>query len=145
MIFDALIGEQDRHEENWGITEYNNKYEISPLYDNGDSLLREFRNISNAKKYYNNIKDFDAYINRSKCIVYKENHKNCYKHFELIKVLYDKYPDYVIPEVKKLKKLTDSVIKDIVNKIPDNLLTIKHKEYIISYLIKRRNLLLKII
>ena len=40
MIFDALIGEQDRHEENWGITEKEGKSFISPLYDNGDSLLR---------------------------------------------------------------------------------------------------------
>lgn len=43
MIFDALIGEQDRHEENWWITEKQGKSFISPLYDNGDSLLREFR------------------------------------------------------------------------------------------------------
>lgn len=26
MIFDALVGEQDRHEENWGITKYTIKY-----------------------------------------------------------------------------------------------------------------------
>ena len=65
MIFDALIGEQDRHEENWGITEKQGKNFISPLYDNGDSLLREFRNPVNAQKYYDGIKDFNVYIGRS--------------------------------------------------------------------------------
>jgi len=99
MIFDALIGEQDRHEENWGIIERQGKYYISPLYDNGDSLLREFKNIQNAEKYYYGIKDFDAYINRSKTIIYKEDNENQYKHFELIKYLYDNYPQYVICEL----------------------------------------------
>jgi serine/threonine protein kinase HipA of HipAB toxin-antitoxin module len=35
MIFDALVGETDRHEENWGILKYQDYYQISPLYDNG--------------------------------------------------------------------------------------------------------------
>lgn len=53
------------------------------------------------------------------------------------------YPFYVLPELKKLKKLSDVIIKNIVKKIPDELLTEKHKEYIIDYVIKRRNILLE--
>lgn len=144
MIFDALIGEQDRHEENWGITEKQGKNFISPLYDNGDSLLREFRNTANARKYYDGIKDFNVYINRSHTIIYKEDNKNQYKHFELIEYLYDNYPQYVIPEIDNLKKLNDEIIKELVNKIPNELLTNEHKEYIIMYLIRRRDILLNI-
>lgn len=144
MIFDALIGEQDRHEENWGITEKNGKSYISPLYDNGDSLLREFKNIENARKYYDHIKDFDKYINKSKTLIYKENNKDKYKHFELIKYLYDCFPNYVIPEISNLDKLTNDIIVEIVSGIPDELLTEEHKKYIIMYLIKRRDILLNI-
>lgn len=145
MIFDALIGEQDRHEENWGIITKNDKFYISPLYDNGDSLLREFKNYDIAKKYYDGIKNFDSYIERSKTIIYKENNIEKYKHFELIQYLYDNYTMLVIPEIKNLELLTDRLINKIVNRIPDELLTNKHKEYIILYLIKRRNILLNII
>ena len=144
MIFDALIGEQDRHEENWGITEKGGRYYISPLYDNGDSLLREFRNIETAQKYYFGIKDFNSYIYRSQTIIYKEDNKSKYKHFELIKYLYDNYPQYVISEIDNLTKLTDEVIEEIVNKIPDELLTNEHKKYIIMYLIRRRDILLNL-
>lgn len=144
MIFDALIGEQDRHEENWGITEKNGEFYISPLYDNGDSLLREFKNSENARKYYKGIKSFDAYIERSKTIIYKENNMEKYRHFELIQYLFDNFPLLVIPEIEKLKILTDDLIEEIVNKIPDELLTSEHKKYIILYLIKRRNILLSI-
>ena len=144
MIFDALIGEQDRHEENWGITEKDGKAYISPLYDNGDSLLREFKNPINAKKYYDGIKNFDAYIKRSQTIIYKENNIEKYKHFELIQYLFDNYPSLVIPEIENLKTLNDELIEKIVNKIPDELLTSEHKKYIILYLIKRRDILLNI-
>lgn len=143
MVFDALIGEQDRHEENWGITETNGKYSISPLYDNGASLLKKFQNDNTFKKYYNHIKDFDKYIKRSGTYIYKENSNEKYKHFELIEYLLCNYPFYVLPELKKLKKLSDVIIKNIVKKIPDELLTEKHKEYIIDYVIKRRNILLE--
>lgn len=143
MIFDALIGEQDRHEENWGITKNKGKYSISPLYDNGCNLLREFKNKEYAEKYYNGIKDFDMLIKKSSCILYKENGKR-YKHFELINELNELYYNEVQKELKKLRKLNDSTIETIVGKIPDDLLTNKHKEYIIKYLKKRRNILLDI-
>lgn len=144
MIFDALVGEQDRHEENWGITKLKDKYMLSPLYDNGDCLLRNFKNPIYAEEYYSGKKCFDSYINKSSTMIYKEDCKKKYKHFELIRYLNDNYHNIVQKEIIKLNKLTDEVIEKIVNKIPDELLTNVHKEYIIIYLKKRRNILLNI-
>ena len=98
MIFDALIGEQDRHEENWGITRSGENYNISPLYDNGCNLLRDFKNEMYAEDYYTKKKDFDVYINKSKTYIYKEDQKGRYKHFELIRYLNDNYYDIVQEE-----------------------------------------------
>lgn len=145
MIFDALVGEQDRHEENWGIQRVDGGYRLSPLYDNGCSLLRNFKDETYAKKYYDGTKNFDSYINQSKTLIYKENNNKKYKHFELIKFLYIRYQEIVYREIINLKKLDDKVINEIVNKIPDDLLTNIHKKYIILYLIRRRNILLEII
>lgn len=142
MVFDALIGEQDRHEENWGLIVKDKKRCLSPLYDNGDSLLREFKNEKILNKYYNGVKDFNSYIYRSKTIIYKEDNKTQFKHFELIKYLLEKYPNNMVKELNNLNKLSDVIVNRIVNKIPDNLLTIKHKKYIILYIKKRRDILL---
>ena len=76
IIFDALIGEQDRHEENWGILEKNGKYYVSPLYDNGDSLLKDFKNPIFADLYYSEKRSFDSYIRKSKTLIYKEMEKD---------------------------------------------------------------------
>lgn len=145
MVFDCLVGEQDRHEENWGITKYKNTYKISPLYDNGCNLLREFRNPLFANKFYNKEKDFNAFVKRSKTIIYKEDNKTRYKHFELIEYLYQLYPIEIEREVNNLKKLTDKKVEDIVQSIPDELLESKQKEYIILYLKLRKQILLEII
>jgi len=143
MVFDALVGEQDRHEENWGIEKSEKGYKISPLYDNGCNLLREFKDLKFAEQFYENKKDFDAYIERSKTLIYKEDNKTKYKHFELIEYLKEKYPDEIKGEIRNLKKLTNKKIEKIVNEMPDDLLTKIHKEYIINYLKKRRDRILK--
>lgn len=144
MVFDALVGEQDRHEENWGVLKQNNKYEISPLYDNGDNLLNKFENQDYAQQYYDNANKFDAYIRKSRTLIYKEDKKSKYKHFELIEYLNNSYYNAVQQEINNLKKLTDEKIKEIVDKVPDDLLTTMHKQYIIYYLKKRRDILLGI-
>lgn len=144
MLFDALVGETDRHEENWGVEITKDGYEFSPLYDNGCNLLREFRNEEYAAKYYDDIQRFDAYIYKSKTYIFKEDNKHRYKHFELIEYLNEEYHDILVKEIRNLNKLTDDKIENIVNKIPNELLTDKHKEYIIYYLKKRRDILLSI-
>lgn len=142
MIFDALVGETDRHEENWGILKYQDYYQISPLYDNGCNLLREFKDESFAEK---KIINFENYIMKSSTCIYKENGHGKYKHFELIEILNQEYFEIVQQYLLKVKCLQNQKIKNIVFSIPNNLLTIKHKEYIIMYLIQRRDILLKML
>ena len=144
MIFDSLVGETDRHSENWGIIESKAGYRLSPLYDNGTNLLREFRNEEFAEKFYSGQKDFKAFINNAKSWIYNEDGKR-YKLFDLIRKLYLKFPKQITSEINNLKKLTDDKIMEIVNNIPCELLTQKHKEKIIEYLIIRRNILESII
>lgn len=144
MIFDALVGEQDRHEENWGITNEKNIITMSPIYDNGCSLLDKFQDELYAEKYYNNDA-FESFINKSKTYIYKEDKNQRYKHFELIKYLLNNYSELVIPEITNLNKLSNSIVKSIVNRVPDSILTGKHKEYIVKYIIRRRDILLNML
>lgn len=145
MVFDALVGETDRHEENWGIQRIEGHYKFSPQYDNGCNLLREFKNEDFAEMYYSQRRNFDAYIRNSKTLIYKEKEKKKYKHFELIKYLDDNYHEIVKKEIVNLKKLTDEKIDLIVDKLPKELMTEKHRSYIKIYLKKRRDILIEIV
>ncbi len=43
LVFDAWIGNQDRHHENWGFAKMSDgPYRFADVFDNGSSLLREF-------------------------------------------------------------------------------------------------------
>lgn len=38
LVFDFLIGNSDRHQNNWAVLKSDNNTDFSPLYDNGSSL-----------------------------------------------------------------------------------------------------------
>ncbi len=145
LVFDALIGETDRHEENWGIIIKNEHYYISPLYDNGCNLLREFKNEKLAEKYYSGKKNFNLYIERSKSLIYNETTGRRYTHFQLIKELYKEYPDIIRKEIVNIDNLTDAKIEKIVNSIPNQMMLDKQKEYIIKFIKIRKERLKEII
>lgn len=144
LIFDALVGEQDRHEENWGIIVENGKYRLSPLYDNSCNLLREFYNEEILRQYCDGKKNFSNYIYRSRTLIYKENGK-MYKHFELIEDLYKMYPKEINKEINNLKKLSDDKINNIVSRVPNGIITELQKDYIKKYIKQRRDILLNIL
>ena len=145
MVFDALVGETDRHAENWGIIKDNEGYRLSPLYDNGTNLLRNFKDEKYAEKYYSETRNFDSYIRSARSLIYKDDHTSCYKLHELIEYLYKKYPQQIKREIENLNKLSVDNISEIVSNIPDELLTELHKKFIINYLIERKKLLENII
>lgn len=145
LVFDALIGETDRHEENWGIIIKNEHYQISPLYDNGCNLLREFKDEKLAEQYYTGKKKFDAYIERSKSLIYNETTGRRYTHFQLIKELYKEYPDVIKKEIINIDNLTDNKIEEIVKSIPNQMMSDKQKEYIIKFIKIRKEKLKEII
>lgn len=86
-LFDSLIGNTDRHQENWGVIfQSDDKTRLSPLFDNGTALGHE--------RFLDRIKDWDE--NRIKVYVKKgchhlrltrEDTKTRIKHFDLVKGL----------------------------------------------------------
>jgi len=145
MVFDALVGETDRHEENWGLLKTGNQYQLSPMYDTSCNLLREFKNTEHAQKYYDGTKSFENYILKSKVFIFREDNKKQYTHFELIEDLYKKYPNETLKEIKKLKRITERKIERILNKLPEQMIEEEHKEYIKKYVIRRKEILFNII
>lgn len=140
MVFDSLIGEQDRHEENWGITKgLDNTIKLSPIYDNGCSLLRD--QFANLDELLNNSEKMNNYINRSKSLIYDETGKR-YKHFDLVSKLLNIYPQQMREIISTLKNLKNTDIEEIVTAIPENYLPEKHKKCIIIFIKKRRDILL---
>lgn len=142
QVFDALIGESDRHEENWGYIRSNKSGNIifAPFYDNGDSLMHNI-NDSQIEEYTNDEARFLKYINKSKTKILDDTgHK--IKHFQLIDYLITENPTFLREELQKTKRLTNDIIKDIIYGIPDEYLPQSHKKILQRYISIRRDILI---
>lgn len=104
-LFDALIGNTDRHQENWGVIFQNDeKSRLSPLFDNGTSLGHE--------RFLDKIQDWDdsclkAYVQRG-CHHLRfnsEDTKRRIKHFELVSIMSNVSRDAKIYIQQKLDTL----------------------------------------
>ena len=54
FIIDALIANFDRHGSNWGFIKKDNKYRLSPVFDNGSSLFPQLNTDEKIQKILEN-------------------------------------------------------------------------------------------
>lgn len=147
IIFDSLIGNGDRHQENWAIiTTQNLTKEIvglhkqlytidkifAPIYDNGSSLGRELLE-ERVDQYVKSDEALLQYILNGKSEIHWENKK--LNHFDLIQnLLSTSYCDKLLLIIKRvLERFNPHKLEDLINcidqsvpelyskyKIPDN-------------------------
>ena len=143
-IIDALLGNFDRHGNNWGFLKKNNKYEMAPVFDNGSCLFPNMINedemiyIMNskeetAKRVYSfptsQIKlngKKSSYYDVINSLVYKECNEALIKIFKRINIkdIFNLIDDFKsISEVHKsfykymLNERYEKIIKESYNKL----------------------------
>jgi hypothetical protein len=94
LVFDCLIGNNDRHDENWGIcylfnnSESNVQHRFSPFYDNASCLIRELSDQEIESKWNTDEKILKYVENGKPPNLYWNNEdKTRYNHFELLEKL----------------------------------------------------------
>jgi hypothetical protein len=143
-IFDALIGNQDRHCDNWGvIVSKSESYRLAPIYDNGASLgfqLEEER----IKLMFKDKNMFEAYNKRSYSLIGIGDKKKP-KYSELIPVIKNQYPSCIKNFANFLSGLNHNMIIRILNTIPDAIMFDIYKEWVLELLLYRRDWLIKML
>jgi hypothetical protein len=145
IVFDALIGNGDRHQENWGfIVDYDavskalerltpfaspegeiitldnihhkEPIRFAPIYDNGSSLGRELVD-TRVNELLNSSKSLTSYVNKGVAEIHWRGKK--LSHFELIKNLskaqYKNIVNNVIGRI--VSKFDEALIEEMVNRI----------------------------
>lgn len=144
VFFDALVGERDRHVGNWGIVTRGNTRKISPLYDTANCLLVHFQNPKYMDTKTKTDADFAKFVNKNQLALYRDDIPEKYSPTSsIVDYLLIHHQKLTLSEINNLKKLKDDIIKNIINKIPDDRMKQKHKEYIIKYLKEQRDIFLQ--
>lgn len=156
LLFDALIGNSDRHHSNWGITETKgflsvekgvfpvNAMTLSPLYDNGSSLC-SYINESDIETILKDKIRYESIINTKSKSAIGWNNIRPIRHFELIKNLRDEYFEETVKLVKNIKKnITEQSVDTILSNFDDNIISSQMKKLLKKFIIDRRNRIIEI-
>ena len=145
-IFDALIGNSDRHHSNWGIikNKKSGALSLSPLYDNGSSLCCLIKD-KDVESFLKDKMRFNSLIfSKSKSMIRWRGNKRI-RHFELVEEIKKQYFSETIGFVKKIKNnLNDKVIEDIISKYDDIIISKNLKKLLFEFLKERRNRIINI-
>ncbi|MCC5803558.1 HipA domain-containing protein [Rossellomorea vietnamensis] len=136
ILFDALIANQDRHCENWGVIQKEGEVSFAPIFDNGASL-----GYNNSEYRINLMFEdrmmFEAFTNKSKTIIGIGVQKKP-KIRSFLPQLYQLYPDVVKKEINRFQYLQVDVIKHILKGIPLDVMSLTEKEWVEKILLYRK-------
>ena len=114
FIVDALIANFDRHGSNWGFIKKDNKYRLSPIFDNGSSLFPQLNTDEKIEVVLGNQEEIDMRIYKFPTSQVKYKGKKS-SYYEIISSLaFEECNNALVRIVEridfnKINKLIDSV------------------------------------
>ena len=122
MVLDALVGNVDRHHENWGILSWRDEGqwsgELSPSFDHASSLGREL--LDDRRDRYLAEDRVKNYSERGRGAIYwSNNDRYGPSPVELVRKGIDSFPDIFGPALKDLDLLHEQSVSEIVNRVPE--------------------------
>ena len=141
LVLDALIGNTDRHHENWGIQRkrVGEGWQdfVAPSFDHASSLGRELLDERrNSLLAENRVGD---YAKKGRGAIYwSEDDRHGLNPRELVQRATLRYPDLFRPALTKLRRLDRNSISDLVNRVPADWMTPLAREFAIALMCSNR-------
>ena len=126
LVLDAVVGNTDRHSENWGILQSQDEHRgverLAPSYDHGSSLGREL--MDERRQRYLTDNRIGDYVERGRGQIYWQNvGRRGPSPLELIRLAAPEYPDLFSPALARLDNLDEPSLRQIVDSIPEDWMT----------------------
>lgn len=140
-VFDAFIGNQDRHCDNWGIIMSDDAYKLSPIYDNGTSMgfNLQAKRIRELLMDYNRLQN---YCNKGISLI-GLNDKHKPRCLELLEEVNAKFPVETKKVLEQIGEVNRQMILKILDDIPPSIMDDVYKEWVEKLLIYRKEWLFK--
>ena len=130
LVLDAIIGNSDRHHENWGVARRHTvdgwQGYLAESFDHASSLGRELRDMRRD----------DLIANDRIGIYWSESDKNGPSPLDLVRLASQEYPELLGPAVTQSYKLDEGALIEIIDCIPTDWMTDSARRFVkhlISY------------
>ena len=124
MVLDALIGNTDRHHENWGLLLQVNSappafnLSVAPSFDHASSLGRELLDVRRAELLAADRVDW--YVSKGRGGIFKgPDERHGENPLRLVQRAARAYPSFFMPTLERVAALSRSVVHHIIASIPD--------------------------
>jgi Uncharacterized protein related to capsule biosynthesis enzymes len=147
LIFDFLIGNTDRHQSNWALICENDKWRLSPLYDNSSSLCAYLSGSKLEAYFGRDMRLWNSLVDtKSKSLIrIKESDTKMPTHLDVMKYLVDEYYDAAYPYVMKIRQnIASDKISNLLNEYTETELPAAKKQIIGKFLISKIEMLTKV-
>lgn len=133
FVLDALIGNTDRHHDNWGLLvgprpQTGNEYSVAPSFDHASSLGRELKDVKRAMMICDGRIGY--YAGRGRGAVYwhvKDAHG--LNPIELVHRATERYATYIVPWLDKVRMLNTAELQDIISRVPGDWMSQMAKDF----------------
>ena len=123
MVLDGLIGNTDRHHENWGlrlhspVAHQTRVLSAAPSYDHASSLGRELLDTRRAELLAQ--KQVERYISKGRGGIFRDAEQAHGENpLRLVQVAARAYPAYFRPAIERVAALDTQVLHDIFERLP---------------------------
>ena len=135
LVLDALIGNTDRHHENWGIIRRRAgdgwRGFVAPSYDHASSLGREL--LDERRDILLTENRVGDYAEKGRGAIYwSEEEQRGPSPLELVRRAAPTYPDLFRPAILKLARIDEKAFRQIVNRIPSDWMTSSARKFAIA-------------
>ena len=145
MVLDALIGNTDRHHDNWGLLRGFSRHgktihSVAPSFDHASSLGRELRD--DRRRAILDRGDIRRYVLRARGgIFWKDTDAKGENPLQLAVKGAKAYPRYFTPPLKRLRLLEENRIIAIVERVPVEWMSRAAKEFCCTLLLETLKML----
>lgn len=141
LMLDVLIGNTDRHHENWGILLLSENLELAPTFDHASSLGRELLD-DRRKQLLSNPSHFERYCEKAASAIFPTD--EAIKPLSTIGAFNEFAKECSTKKfwLDKLSKISDDVLRNCVEKVPSVIISSESREFVEEFLITNKQRLL---
>ena len=138
LVLDALIGNTDRHDENWGLLapryeDSNIRYQLAPSFDHASSLGRELRDAKRRQLLSSN--HVANYSKKGRgAIFWAEDDARCKNPIQLINLALSspEYQEAFRLALDNIDKVNVKLVQSVISRVPESWMSITAREFAVE-------------